>query len=146
MNHSKFAITQFKNRNGSTSWRVDGRLHGVRFRKNFKTREEAAAEKSALELKAAQAAHGMQTVATSLTADQIREAEAVFQRLRSRPRSLMFYVDFALNNYKQPDQQKTLYRRQTVGIRAGSVVCAADAPHSVGNEATHRSLSHAVRV
>jgi hypothetical protein len=52
MNHTKFAVSRFENRNGVTSWRVDGRLHGVRFRKNFKTREEAAAEKAALELKA----------------------------------------------------------------------------------------------
>lgn len=52
MNHSKFAVISFENRNGVTSWRVDGRLHGVRIRKNFKTREEAAAEKAVLEIKA----------------------------------------------------------------------------------------------
>src|SRR5687768_10946342 len=56
MNHSKFAVSSFENRNGVTSWRVDGRLHGVRIRKNFKTREEAAAEKAVL--KALQRARG----------------------------------------------------------------------------------------
>lgn len=83
-------------------------MHGVRFRKNFKTREEAAAEKSALETQAAQTTNGMRSIATSLTVEQVREAEVVFQRLRSRPCPLSFYVDFALGNYKEPDQQKKL--------------------------------------
>jgi len=43
-----------------------GWLHGVRIRKNFKTREEAAAEKATLELNALQAASGLRTAATSL--------------------------------------------------------------------------------
>ena len=51
MNHTKFAVSRFENRNGVTSWRVDGRFHGLRIRKNFKTREEAAAEQAALEVK-----------------------------------------------------------------------------------------------
>jgi|GEM_PF-5134616 len=45
MNHTKFAVSRFENRNGATSWRVDGRLHGVRFRKNFKTRRDRFAKK-----------------------------------------------------------------------------------------------------
>jgi len=36
-----------------------GWLHGVRIRKNLKSREEAAAEKGALEIKAMQVAAGM---------------------------------------------------------------------------------------
>jgi integrase len=108
MNQTAFEVVRYTNRNGATSWRVSGWLHGLRVRKNFKTREEAGAEKSILEIKAAQTAHGMRTVATSLTADQVREAEAIFQRLRSQPCALSFYVDFALTNYKKPDQQKKL--------------------------------------
>jgi hypothetical protein len=41
-----FGVSRFENRNGAISWRVDGRLHGVRIRRNFKTQEEAAAEKA----------------------------------------------------------------------------------------------------
>jgi integrase len=108
MKHTKFVVSSFENRNGTISWRVDGYLNGVRIRRNFKTREEAAAEKSALEIQAAQTVSGIRTVATSLTAEQVREAEAVFQRLRSQPCGLSFYVDFALHNYKKPDQQKRL--------------------------------------
>ena len=108
MNQSKFAVTQFENRNGSTSWRVDGRLHGVRFRKNFKTREEAAAEKAALEIKALQTVAGLRQIATALTEEQVREAEALFQRVGSKSRPLSFYVDFAFEHYREPEQQKSM--------------------------------------
>ena len=102
MNQTGFAVSQFENRNGITSWRVAGWLHGVRIRKNFKTKEEALAEKAALELNALQAASGLRATATSLSNEQIREAEAVFRRLEGRTRSLGFYVDFALTNYRDP--------------------------------------------
>jgi integrase len=108
MKHTKFALRRFENRNGVTSWRVDGRLHGARFRKNFKTREEAAAEQAVLEIKVLNAANGLHTVATVLTADQVREAEAVFLRLAEKGRPLSFYVDFALANYLEPERQKSL--------------------------------------
>lgn len=85
MNQTEFAVSRFENRNGVTSWRVAGWRHGVRIRKNFPTREEAAAEKSTLEIKAAQTANGMLTVATTLTEDQVREAEAVFRRMTALP-------------------------------------------------------------
>jgi hypothetical protein len=45
MKHEKlFDAVRFKNRNGVGSSRVSGWLHGVRIRKNFKTRGEAAAD------------------------------------------------------------------------------------------------------
>ena len=108
MKHTKFVVSSFENRNGNTSWRVDGYFNGVRIRKNFKTREEAAAEQSVLELKALNAANGLHTIATVLTAEQVREAEAVFHRLAGNPRPLSFYVDFAVANYRQPESQKLL--------------------------------------
>ena len=108
MNHTTFAVSRFENRNGVTSWRVDGRLHGVRFRKNFKTREEAAAEQATLEVKALNTTNGLHTIATVLTAEQVREAEAVFHRLAEKARPLSFYVDFAVANYREPENQKLL--------------------------------------
>jgi hypothetical protein len=108
MNHSKFVVSRFENRNGNTSWRVDGRLHGTRFRRNFKTREEAAAEQAALEIKAINAANGLHTIATVLTAQQVREAEALFHRLANSAHPLSFYLDFALANYREPTEQKSL--------------------------------------
>ena len=46
MSPSAFIVSRFVNRNGITSWRVDGRLHGLRIRKNFKYRVEVGAEKA----------------------------------------------------------------------------------------------------
>lgn len=103
---SAFTVTQFENRNGTLSWRVSGWLNGIRIRKNFLTREEAAAEKGSLEIKAAQTAGGMRLLATSMTEKQAREAEAAFQRLADRPRSLTFYLDYALSQYREPQQAK----------------------------------------
>lgn len=108
MNQSSFAVTRFENRNGVISWRVDGRLRGVRIRKNFKTREEAIAEKATQELKALQADAGLQSATTFLSEEQLREAETAFNRLKEKPRSLSFYLDYALTNYREPETQRLL--------------------------------------
>ncbi|MEO6876112.1 MAG: site-specific integrase, partial [Opitutaceae bacterium] len=63
MNHqTMFAVSRFENRNGVFSFRVDGYLNGVRIRRNFKTQEEAAAEKASLELKALQMTSNLRAV------------------------------------------------------------------------------------
>jgi len=101
MKQSPFVISRFENRNGVTSWRVDGRLHSLRIRRNFKTREEAAAEKAALEMKAMQVASGMRSVTTFMTDAQLREAEDAYRRTEGRSRSLLTYLDYALLNYPE---------------------------------------------
>jgi len=106
--HPTFAVSRFKNRNGVFSFRVDGHLHGVRIRRNFKTQEEASAEKAALELKALQLASSLCAVTTCLAEDQVREAEAVFRRLAGGSRTLSFCVDYALTNHRAPENQKAL--------------------------------------
>jgi len=108
MSQQQFIVSQFKNRNGTASWRVDGRLNGIRIRKNFKTREEAIAEKGTLDLKALQADSGMRAVGTFLTEAQLREAETAFNRINEQARSLTFYLDYALANYREPQTQKPL--------------------------------------
>jgi hypothetical protein len=67
MSEPAFIVSTFTNRNGVTSWRVDGRLNGLRIRKNFKTREQAGAERAALDTKAAQTETGVRTTLTRLT-------------------------------------------------------------------------------
>ncbi|MFA6286888.1 MAG: site-specific integrase [Opitutaceae bacterium] len=118
MNQSPFVLTRFQNRNGVISWRVDGRLHGVRIRKNFKTREEAIAEKATQELKALQADAGLQSATTFLSEEQLREAETAFNRLKEKPRSLSFYLDYALANYREPQIQKLLSEAVTAYTEA----------------------------
>ena len=105
---NQFSVSRFKNRNSVFSFRVDGRLHGVRIRRNFKTQEEAAAEKAALELNVIQTKSGLQSATTFLAADQLREAEAMFRRLAGRPHPLSFYLEYALTNYREPLSQKLL--------------------------------------
>ena len=62
-------------------------------RKNFKNREEAAAEKGALQIKAEQAAAGLTSICTRLSVDQVREAEAIFRRLEGASHTMTFCVD-----------------------------------------------------
>jgi len=66
MKHGKFVISRFNNRNGVISWRVDGSIQGVRIRRNFKSREEAAVQKSVLEIRAALTAAGLRQTMTFL--------------------------------------------------------------------------------
>jgi len=108
MPEQAFTVCRFENRNGVTSWRVSGWLAGVRIRKNLKTREDAAAEKAALDAKAAQIAGGVRSATTFLSDDQLRESEAAFRRLESQPKSLLFYLDFALANYRAPEREMPL--------------------------------------
>ena len=80
----------------------------MRIRKNFLTKEEAAAEKAALEIKAVQVSAGFHPAMTLLTDDQLRDAEASWHRLQGKPQPLSFYVVYALANYRAPEHQKPL--------------------------------------
>ena len=108
MNERKFTVSRFENRNGTVSWRVAGLLHGVRIRRNFKTKEEAAAEKAVLGIAELQAAAGMRAATTFLSEAQLREAEDAFRRLKSKPESLLFYLEYAFANYRTPQREKPL--------------------------------------
>lgn len=118
MTDTTFTVSRFENRNGAISWRVSGWLGGLRIRRNFKTREEAGAEKAALELKALQATAGFRPATTLLSDDQLREAEAIFRRLAGHPRGLAFYVDYALAHYREPDREMPLANAVTAYIQA----------------------------
>jgi len=106
--NTPFVITRFKNVSGTYSWRVSGWLHGIRIRKNTKNREEAGAEKTLLEIRQAQAATGLRAATTFLTDAQLREAEDAFRRLVDKPKSLLFYLDHAVLNYREPTNHQTL--------------------------------------
>jgi hypothetical protein len=70
---NSFAVSRFKNRNGVFSWQVDGRIKGVSIRRNFKTPEGVAAERSKLEI-----------VAEPVGRARVRKSEPGL--CRSRPR------------------------------------------------------------
>ena len=124
MKNTNFVVTRYENRNGVSSWRVSGFLHGIRIRKNLKTREEAAAEKAALEVKELQAASGLRAVTTFLSDAQLREAEASYQRLLGQPRSLACYLDYALANYRPPERDVSLDEAMTQYLTAKRAECA----------------------
>ena len=108
MNQTVFSLDRFQNRNGSTSWSVSGWLAGIRIRKNLKTREEAAAEKAALELQAMQQTSGVCLAPTFLSEDQLREAETAFRRMDGSKRPLLVLVDYALGHYREADAARPL--------------------------------------
>ena len=105
---ASFVVTPFTNPSGEIVFRVTGWLDGQRVRKNFRTRAEAEAERQVLEVQRAQGETGIRTTITRLTDEQIGEAETVFARVADLPRPLSFYVDYAINNYSEPESQKTL--------------------------------------
>jgi len=106
--NTPFVISEFTNPSGNVVFRVSGWLDGKRVRKNLSTRAEAEAERQSLEIQHLQRETGIRAAATRLTDDQLHEAETVFRRLAGLPRSLAFYVDFALANYREPVNGKLL--------------------------------------
>lgn len=108
MKGSPFVISEFKNPSGEIVYRLYGRVDGQRIRKNFTTRAEAEAERQARDLARLQAATGMRVAATRLTDAQLQEAEGAFTLVKDKPQPLLFYVDFALKNYRAPEHEKPL--------------------------------------
>jgi integrase len=105
---SPFVISEFTNPSGEIVYRLYARVDGQRIRKNFATLAEAQAEREVQEVNWLQRDSGTRAAITRLTEDQLHEAEAVFRRLVGKPRSLSFYVDFALANYREPEKQMPL--------------------------------------
>jgi hypothetical protein len=116
IHENSFAVSRFENRNSVISWRVAGWLHGVRIRKNFKSKEEAAAEKAVLELKALQIDAGLRTSATCLSEEQVREAESAFNRLKDRPKRAYESPRASLNCYRKFRFGPTINRCPLAGV------------------------------
>jgi hypothetical protein len=105
---SQFVISEFTNPSGEIVFRVTGWLDGKRIRKNFPTRADAVAERQTLDIQRVQSETGVRTAATHLTDEQLHEAEAAFRRLADAPKSLSFYLDYALANYRAPEREITV--------------------------------------
>lgn len=118
METAQFTVRPFKNRNGFVSWRVSGWLLGTRIRKNFASAAEAEAERQVLEVQRLQTEGGVRSAITRLSAEQLQEAESAFLRLRDRKCSLLFYLDFALANYREPEREKQVADAVTIYLAA----------------------------
>ena len=103
-----FVITSFTNPSGDVVFRVAGRIDGLRIRKNFATRAEAKAELEVLKIKRVEAQTGIRVAATRLNEAELKEAENAFGRVAGRTRSLTFYLEFGLANYRDPVQDKPI--------------------------------------
>jgi hypothetical protein len=108
MKQPRFTIGRFRNPSGECSWRIAGRLNGVRIRRNFKTREAAIVRKAHLETNALLATSELHSAITSLTNAQLRHAECAFRWVEGRPHTLSHYLDYALTNYREPRTPKPL--------------------------------------
>lgn len=88
--------------NGSTytTYRLTGRFHGARFRKQFTDEAEARGEKLRLEIMAANRANQVRPEVTRLSTEQIADAESCVLRMGGRPLSLA--VDWFLATYTAP--------------------------------------------
>jgi hypothetical protein len=71
---------------------------------------------------------------TSLSNEQVRVAEAVIRRLDGHTRSLAFYVDFALINYREPNRDMPLAEA------AKEYLALREADHQQGN-LSHRQFT-----
>jgi site-specific recombinase XerD len=85
-------------------------------RRNFPSRVEADAERKVLEIQALQAAAGVRVTATRLTDEELHTAEAAFARLKDAPKPLLFYLDYALTNYREPQRENPLDEAVTAYI------------------------------
>lgn len=104
-----FRITDFRNRNGAKSFRVYGRLHGERVRRNFKTRAEAEEECRRLEIHRLDTANKFRSVVTCLKEEQLREAEAAYQLLgNNAPLTLLFHLRHSLTHHAKLGYRKLL--------------------------------------
>src|SRR5258708_8329 len=113
-----FVISEFTNPSGKIVFQLYARIDGQRFRKNFQTRAEAEAERQIQEVNWFHPDTGTRAAVTRLNEDQLHEAEAAFRRISTLPRSLLFYLDFALTNYREPEKQKPLAEAVAEYIKA----------------------------
>jgi hypothetical protein len=105
-NSSRFTIVPFLNPSGNKVYRVKGTLDGKSIRKNFKTRKEAIAFRQQLEITFLNQESEGQTIWTTLTHDQNRDAIAAVNMLKrsNSSKSLSFAVKYLLQHYKESNE------------------------------------------
>ncbi len=110
MKSSRFKITPFRNPSGENVFRVSGTLDGKMVRKNFRSRGEAVDYRQKLEIEFLNGESKGQTVWTTLTHDQNRDAIAAVNMLRRAHsgKSLTFAVKYLLDHYRDSAETMTV--------------------------------------
>ncbi|WP_269526415.1 tyrosine-type recombinase/integrase [Coraliomargarita parva] len=103
MAKQRFKITPFTNPSGVKVFRVSGTLDGKTIRKNFSTRNEAVTCRDELTVKFLNEKSDGQTVWTTLTHDQNRDAISAINMLKQggSNKTLSFAVQYLLNHYRE---------------------------------------------
>lgn len=99
----RFKIIPFTNPSGTKVYRVTGTLDGKTIRKNFKTKPDAVAFRQKMDVEFRNQDSGGQTVWTTLTHDQNKDAIAAINRLKHAKsgKTLSYAVDYFLQHYKE---------------------------------------------
>lgn len=110
MPKSRFKVTSFTNPSGSRAFRVSGTLDGKTIRKNFGTRAEAVDYRQKLDIEFLNGESKGQTVWTTLTHDQNRDAIAAVNMLKrsKSKKSLTFAVNYFLQHYKEAAEEMVI--------------------------------------
>ena len=103
-----FAVSGFTNPSGKIVFQLYARIHGQWFRKNYQTRAEAEVERQVQEVSWLQRNTGTRAAVTRLNKGSTSRSGGNFPS--NLTRSLSFYLDFALSNYREPEKQKPLER------------------------------------
>jgi len=91
----KLKIARFANPSGEFSHRVSGTLNGRRIRKNFRARDEAVAYRQELEIERLNEVSSGQTVWTTLTRQENRDAIAAPTANSASHRSIWRRIPFS---------------------------------------------------
>ncbi len=110
MAKQRFKITRVINPSGSEAWRLSGTLNGKQIRKNFKSRNDAVAERHHLSIRYLNEQSEGQTVWTTLTQLQNKEAISAINHLNQAKsnKSLTFAVNYFLGHYKEAAETMTV--------------------------------------
>jgi len=108
----RFRVTEFRNASGTRSWRISGtKIDGERVRENFGEREDAFGRRAELETESAEGERKEMLRKTTLSAEQLSDAEAAF--LNSSDKSIASIV----SEYRQFET-----RAQAKGVTLGDAV------------------------
>lgn len=101
----RFKITPFTNPSGDKVYRVSGTLDGKTIRKNFKKRKDATDCQQHLEIKYLENQSEGQTVWTTLSHDQNRDAIAAVNILKKAKfnKSLTFAANYLIEHYREAE-------------------------------------------
>lgn len=105
MRKSKIKLFKYVYPSGATCWRVSGSVDGKQFRKNFQSKAEATDYKQKMEIRQLNGPEQGRLLWSRLDTTEHDDAFAALRLLRDRgsPRSLVYAVQYFLDNHQEVD-------------------------------------------